>query len=107
MLNNWEYKKAQKDSTSKEDSPAIPKGTAGYNEEMPSFKIFANDKFTPLYHFWDQCKNNNFCLVKKVRERYSSGIDKEEFKFLREQIMALEDPLEQATFFFYFEPHFF
>ena len=35
-----------------------------------------------------------------MQERYSSGIDKQEFKFLREQIMALEDPLEQATFFF-------
>jgi len=35
-----------------------------------------------------------------VQERYSGGIDKQEFKFLREQIMALEDPLEQATFFF-------
>ena len=35
-----------------------------------------------------------------MREHYSSGIDKQEFKFLREQIMALEDPLEQATFFF-------
>ena len=35
-----------------------------------------------------------------MQERYSGGIDKQEFKFLREQIMALEDPLEQATFFF-------
>ena len=46
MQNNWEYKNAQKDS-------AIPKGKE-FLREIPSskeFKIFANDKFTPLYHF--------------------------------------------------------
>jgi len=46
MQNNWEYKNAQKDSV-------IPKGKE-FLREIPSpkeFKIFANDKFTPLYHF--------------------------------------------------------
>ena len=59
MQNHWEYKNAQKDSAipkGKEFRPVLsPQGTdMGTIGEIPSpkeFKIFANDKFTPLYHF--------------------------------------------------------
>ena len=48
--------------------------------------IIANDKFAPLYNFWNICKNNkeNLCteLTKKI-----DLIDKEEFTCLREKII--------------------
>ena len=57
MQNNWEYKKAQKDSAipkGKDFRPVLAAPSIGTIREIPSpkeFKIFANDKFTPLYHF--------------------------------------------------------
>jgi DNA adenine methylase len=61
--------------------------------------IIANDKFTPLYNFWNTCKNNkeNLCteLTKKI-----DLIDKEEFTRLREQIMGENNKLNQSIMYF-------
>lgn len=61
--------------------------------------IIANDKFTPLYNFWNTCKNNkeNLCteLTKKI-----DLIDKEEFTRLREQIMEENNKLNQSIMYF-------
>jgi DNA adenine methylase len=60
--------------------------------------ITANDKFVPLYNFWNQSKNNKDQLVKKIDE--SSNVTKDIFSDYRKVIMTLDDPLLQASYYF-------
>jgi DNA adenine methylase len=64
-----------------------------------NINIIANDKFTPLYNFWNICKNNkeNLCteLTKKI-----DLIDKEEFTYLRGKIMEENNKLNQSIMYF-------
>jgi DNA adenine methylase len=61
--------------------------------------IIANDKFTPLYNFWNICKHNkeNVCaeLSKKI-----DMIEKDDFTSLREQIMEEKNILNQSIMYF-------
>ena len=61
--------------------------------------IIANDKFTPLYNFWNICKNNkeNLCseLTKKI-----GMIDKDKFTSLRKQIIEEKNTLKQSIMYF-------
>ena len=50
--------------------------------------IIANDKFTPLYNFWNICKNDKESLCKELTKKIGL-IDKEEFTYLRKKIMEL------------------
>ena len=63
--------------------------------------IIANDKFTPLYNFWNICKNNK--EKEKLCDELTKEIDKvdiKEFTSLREQIMEEEDTLTQSFMYF-------
>lgn len=61
--------------------------------------IIANDKFTPLYNFWNISKNNkeNLCaeLTKKI-----DMIDKDDFTCLRKQIMEEKNEMNQSIMYF-------
>jgi len=63
-------------------------------------KLIVNDKFKPLFNFWEQCKTNNNELTKNLTEYYNKGIDKETFRNIREMIMETENELEQAVYYF-------
>jgi len=63
-------------------------------------KLIVNDKFKPLFNFWEQCKTNNNELTKNLTEYYIKGIDKETFRNIREMIMETENELEQAVYYF-------
>ena len=62
-------------------------------------KIIANDKFTPLYNFWNICKNNKEKLCNELTKKINM-IDKDEFTYLREQIMGEENILNQSIMYF-------
>ena len=62
-------------------------------------KIIANDKFTPLYNFWNICKNNKEKLCDELTKKINM-IDKDEFTYLREQIMGEENILNQSIMYF-------
>lgn len=53
------------------------------------FPIHANDKFAPLYNFWDQAKNNNMQLCAEL-EKYLGAINKDTFTQFRAEIMNNE-----------------
>lgn len=61
--------------------------------------IIANDKFTPLYNFWNVCKNDkeNLCveLTKKI-----NLIDKDAFTCFRRQIMTEKNTFNQSVMYF-------
>lgn len=61
--------------------------------------IIANDKFKPLYNFWNICKNNKEKLCDELTKKIDM-IDKHEFTSLREQIMKEENTLNQSIMYF-------
>ena len=63
------------------------------------FNIIANDKFTPLYNFWNTCKTNKKRLCKRLTEQLNM-VDKEEFTRLRKGIMEESDGFKQSIMFF-------
>ena len=63
------------------------------------FNIIANDKFTPLYNFWNTCKTDKKRLCKRLTEQLNM-VDKEEFTRLRKGIMEESDGLKQSIMFF-------
>lgn len=70
-----------------------------YIQNNYQLNIIANDKFTPLYNFWNTCKvdKENLCktLVTKI-----DLIDKREFYCLREKIMNEPSKLNQSVMYF-------
>lgn len=70
-----------------------------YLQNKYGFKLVVNDKFTPLYHFWTQAKQNKneLChLLKNVK-----SVSKQDFQQYRTRIMSLNnDPLQQAFHYF-------
>lgn len=70
-----------------------------YIQHKYGFKIEANDKFTPLYTFWDQCKSNNNELCKELYTKLNT-IDKETFKHYRGTIIGEKIPINQAIMYF-------
>ena len=63
-------------------------------------KLIVNDKFKPLFNFWEQCKKNNNELTKELIKYYKKGIDKDTFKNIREEIMDTDNKLQQAVYYF-------
>jgi len=62
------------------------------------YDVLANDKFTPLYSFWQTCKDNKEELTSRLEA--VTSVTKDNFSVYRKNIMALTDPLEQATSYF-------
>jgi DNA adenine methylase len=62
--------------------------------------IEANDLFTPLYNFWNVAKDEqlNVILCKMLED--SCDVTCEIFKKLRDEIMNIDDPLQQALYYF-------
>lgn len=66
---------------------------------LPNLHIIANDKFIPLYNFWNTCKNNKDKLCKELYP-YINNITKNKFQDLRNKILTETDPLKQSIMFF-------
>lgn len=70
-----------------------------YMQNKYNLKLIVNDKFTPLYNFWKQIKNNKNILCEELRK--INSITKEDFMNYRKIIMSLNDNcLEQAIYYF-------
>jgi DNA adenine methylase len=61
--------------------------------------IIANDKFTPLYNFWNICKLNNNKLCKELYKKVNT-IKKDDFTAIRKKIMGEDNPLIQSIMYF-------
>lgn len=61
--------------------------------------IIANDKFTPLYNFWNICKNNKKKLCDELTKKINM-IDKDLFTSLRKQIIGEKNILNQSIMYF-------
>lgn len=70
-----------------------------YFQNKYQYRLYVNDKFTPLYHFWMQVKENKQELCAELRNR--TQITKDDFTRYRKTIMDLnENPLQQAVQYF-------
>ena len=70
-----------------------------------NLNIIANDKFTPLYNFWNICKNNDNNtgknqLCKSLYNDIATGISKEQFLEYRKNVLTETDKLKQAEQYF-------
>ena len=63
-----------------------------------NYRITANDKFQPLFSFWDSCKCNNAELCKNLNDNFN--IDKDIFGRFRGEIMDEKNRLRQAMLYF-------
>lgn len=86
--------------TSRVVSPFFGGGSFEFHmHEKYGSKLVVNDKFTPLYTFWSQCKENKSKLcgeLKKLLHR----VTKETFHAFRRKILAETDALKKAVYFF-------
>ena len=57
-----------------------------YIQNNYKLNIIANDKFTPLYNFWNSCKHNKEKLCDELTKNIDK-IDKSKFTSLRKEIM--------------------
>lgn len=62
-------------------------------------RILANDKFTPLYTFWNTCKNANEELCNKI-QTYVTKVDKHVFTEMRERVMEETNSIMQSCMYF-------
>ena len=69
-----------------------------YLQNKYNLNLIVNDKFKPLYNFWNQSKTNKNKLCEEINKNKS--ITKEKFKEYRENIMNLDNDLNQASYFF-------
>jgi DNA adenine methylase len=70
-----------------------------YIQNNYNLNIIANDKFTPLYNFWKNCKTNKNLLCNKLYKKLEL-IDKNEFNCLRNKIINETDDFEQSIMYF-------
>ena len=70
-----------------------------YIQNNYGVNIIANDKFTPLYNFWNMCKYNKDDLCNKLYKKIDT-IDKETFVDLRKQIIDEPNNINQAYMYF-------
>ena len=63
-------------------------------------KIIGNDKFKPLFSFWNECKHNKEKLVYELNNVYRDGVTKECFNSMRTSIMEESDCLVQSVQYF-------
>lgn len=69
-----------------------------YLQNKYNLCLIVNDKFIPLYQFWNQVKLNKNLLCQELRKFKS--ISKEEFMNYRDTIMTTTDPLQQSVQYF-------
>lgn len=70
-----------------------------YMQNKYGLKLIVNDKFTPLYNFWNQIKIDKNKLCEELRK--ITNISKEDFMNYRKTIMTLNDNiLDQAIQYF-------
>ncbi|MHB1953779.1 MAG: DNA adenine methylase [Sulfobacillus sp.] len=62
--------------------------------------VIANDKFSPLFNFWQTCQRDKESLCRRCAEVVASGVTRELFGSYREQIMKENDRLAQACMYF-------
>lgn len=70
-----------------------------YLQHKYNLRIIANDKFKPLYSFWNSCKTSNNKLC-EILYKNIDKITKEDFLDLREKVINEENELQQAVIFF-------
>jgi len=70
-----------------------------YIQNNYGVNIIANDKFTPLYNFWNMCKYNKGDLCNELYKKIDT-IDKETFVDLRKQIIDEPNNINQAYMYF-------
>lgn len=70
-----------------------------YLQNNYNLNIIANDKFFPLYTFWNIAKNKNSELCKILYSKIDK-IDKDDFIDFRSRIMSEKDNLQQAMMYF-------
>jgi DNA adenine methylase len=70
-----------------------------YMQNKYNYYLIVNDKFTPLYNFWNQIKINKLKLYEKLMN--ISSINKEDFINYRKSIFEFNNnPLQQAFQYF-------
>jgi DNA adenine methylase len=70
-----------------------------YMHEKHGSKLVVNDKFTPLYTFWSQCKENKSKLCGELKKLLNK-VTKETFHGFRKKIIEEKDALTKAVYFF-------
>jgi DNA adenine methylase len=70
-----------------------------YLQNKYNLHIIANDKFKPLYNFWNNCKYNNKELCLELYN-YIHKIDKEIFINFRKKILNETDNFNEAVMYF-------
>ncbi len=70
-----------------------------YIQNKYGLEIIANDKFKPLYNFWNTCKYDKDKLCNRLYKNIEH-IDKNTFIKFREQIMNETSTLEQSIMYF-------
>jgi len=70
-----------------------------YIQNNYHLQIIANDKFQPLYNFWNICKSNKKDLCDELYKKIGN-VDKEIFTEHRKKIMNENDKLLQAIMYF-------
>ena len=70
-----------------------------YIQNKYDLTIIANDKFYPLYNFWNICKTNKNIICEELDKKIDN-IDKEKFINLRNNIINEQDILKKAIMYF-------
>ena len=70
-----------------------------YIQNNYKLNIIANDKFKPLYNFWNICKNDNKKLCIELKKNINL-IDKQKFTNLRKEIMNEKNIFNQSIMYF-------
>ena len=71
-----------------------------YLQNKYGFDIVANDKFRPLYNFWDICKNKKHKLTQYLYQIHSNKVSKSVFQKYREEILGERDDIQIACKYF-------
>jgi len=66
-----------------------------YLQNQHGFRIIANDKFTPLFHFWTQAKTDKRALCDSLRA--IPAVSKPQFDAYRSSILALQNNVLQQS----------
>ena len=70
-----------------------------YIQNNYNLKIIANDKFTPLYNFWNTCKYNKNDLCKELYKNLDN-INKDKFYNFRKIILTEQNKLNQSMMYY-------
>ena len=66
-----------------------------YLQNRYGFKLIVNDKFRPLYNFWNQVKVDKNILCEELRK--INSVSKQQFTDYRNSIMSLNDNMLQQS----------